>query len=131
MNYKTKIYLLLILFGASGSVGIYKSTDSDPVMYIDADTLPRLDYNGGFYGYIYDKMNWPKGFDGQGSVIVSFIVNNLGYVEQITIERELCTMCDKEVIRVLESMPKWIPGKKGDGKVDVKFYLPIDFKIEY
>lgn len=129
MYYITKIYLLLLFFGLSG--GIYNSTDTDPYMYIDVDTLPVLDYDGGFYGYISGKIDWPNNFDGQGSVIVSFIVTKSGDVEQITIERELCSMCDKEVIRVLETMPQWIPGKKDGSKVDVKFYLSIEFKLEY
>lgn len=129
MFYQTKICLLL-LFLLSG-MGTNSSISTEPYLYIEVDTLPKLDYEGGFYSYINDNTNWPNGFDGQGSVIVSFIVTKSGDMEQIKIERKLCPMCDKEVLRVLKKMPKWIPGEKDDDKVDVKFYLPIEFKLEY
>jgi len=37
---------------------------------------------------------------------------------------------DAEAIRVVSSMPDWIPGKQNGKSVDVNMQLPIDFKIK-
>jgi protein TonB len=35
---------------------------------------------------------------------------------------------DKEAVRLIKSMPKWIPGKQNGKVVRVYFTLPINFK---
>lgn len=37
---------------------------------------------------------------------------------------------DNEAIRVLESMDKWTPGKQNGKEIDVRFTLPVKFKLE-
>jgi len=93
--------------------------------------LPALEYDKGFNDYIYSNLNWPNQFDGEGEVLVSFVVTQDGNTNQIKIERGLCPSCDEEAKRVLKSLPKWSPGEKEGKKVDVKFYLPIKFKLQY
>jgi protein TonB len=39
-------------------------------------------------------------------------------------------LLDKEAIRVLRSMPKWIPGKKRGEPVRVKYTIPVNFALE-
>ena len=43
--------------------------------------------------------------------------------------RSLDPTCDKEAIRVVKSMPKWIPGKQNGNNVPVYFTLPVVFKL--
>ncbi|MDR3873271.1 MAG: energy transducer TonB, partial [Phocaeicola sp.] len=38
--------------------------------------------------------------------------------------------CDKEAIRVIQSLPKWIPGKQNRRYVPVYFTVPITFKLQ-
>ncbi|WP_291127821.1 energy transducer TonB, partial [Dysgonomonas sp. UBA7698] len=38
--------------------------------------------------------------------------------------------CDKEAMRVIKSMPKWIPGKQSGNPVQVYFTIPIVFKLK-
>ena len=37
---------------------------------------------------------------------------------------------DKEAIRVLKSMPKWIPGKQNGSAVRVKYTVPVTFRLQ-
>ena len=36
---------------------------------------------------------------------------------------------DKEAIRVVGSMPKWIPGRQGGVDVPVEFVVPVTFRL--
>ena len=48
----------------------------------------------------------------QGRVILRFVVSKTGAIDNVTVLRSLDPTCDKEAIRVVKSMPKWIPGKQ-------------------
>jgi TonB family protein len=68
----------------------------------------------------------------QGKVFLKFIVSETGEISDIKILRGLpdCKECDTEAIRVVKTMPKWIPAKN-DGKVVKSYYtLPVSFKLE-
>lgn len=65
----------------------------------------------------------------QGRVVLKFIVHPDGSIDNIQIIRPLDPNCDKEAIRAVKQMPKWIPGKQGGNPVSVYFNLPIAFKL--
>lgn len=65
----------------------------------------------------------------QGRVILRFVVSKTGAIENVTVLRSLDPTCDKEAIRVVKSMPKWIPGKQNGNNVPVYFTLPVVFKL--
>jgi protein TonB len=66
----------------------------------------------------------------EGKVIVQFVVGKDGKVRDVTIARSLDRSCDKEAVRVVSSMPRWIPGKQNGKEVSVKYTLPITFKLQ-
>ena len=66
----------------------------------------------------------------QGKVIVRFVVTAAGTVEQVQIMRSLDPNCDKEAVRVVQSLPKWIPGKQNGRNVPVYYTVPITFKLQ-
>jgi protein TonB len=66
----------------------------------------------------------------EGKVIVQFVVGKDGRVRDADIARALNPSCDKEAIRVVMSMPRWIPGKQNGKEVSVKYTLPITFKLQ-
>jgi protein TonB len=66
----------------------------------------------------------------QGRVICRFVVASNGLVEDIQIIRSLDPYCDKEAIRVLKLLPKFIPGKQNGRNVPVYFTLPVVFKLQ-
>lgn len=66
----------------------------------------------------------------QGKVILRFVVNAQGHVENVKVLRSLDPYCDKEAIRVVKSLPQWIPGKQNGRNVPVYYTCPIVFKLQ-
>jgi len=66
----------------------------------------------------------------QGRVICQFVVGKDGSIEDIKVLKSVSKGLDKEAIRVINSMPKWIPGKQGGVAVKVKYTLPVSFRIQ-
>jgi len=66
----------------------------------------------------------------EGKVIVQFVVGKNGAIRDATIARALNPSCDKEALRVVNAMPRWLPGKQNGKEVSVKFTLPITFKLQ-
>jgi periplasmic protein TonB len=66
----------------------------------------------------------------QGKVILRFVVNKSGKVDKVEVLRTLDTACDKEAVRVVKSLPDFIPGKQNGANVSVWYTLPITFKLE-
>ncbi|MCP9611400.1 M56 family metallopeptidase [Coprobacter tertius] len=66
----------------------------------------------------------------QGRVIVKFIVEKDGSVNQVEVLKSVDPSLDKESVRVIKSMPKWIPGKNKSGMPQRVWYtVPIDFSL--
>ena len=65
----------------------------------------------------------------QGRVIVSFVVNTDSTISNVQIERGVDSLLDDEAIRVVSSMPKWIPAEQNGRKVRSYFRLPVLFKL--
>ena len=61
----------------------------------------------------------------EGRMFIRFIVRATGKIDDIVILRSLSAEHDKEAIRLIESMPLWIPGKQNGKEVDAYFILPI------
>ncbi len=38
---------------------------------------------------------------------------------------------DREALRIVKAMPKWIPGTQDGKPVPVKFQVPIGFRLNY
>lgn len=77
---------------------------------------------------IYPRSALKQGIHGR--VIVRFVINKSGETEKVEVVRSLNPACDREAIRVVKSLPKWIPGKLNGENVSVWFTLPINFKIQ-
>jgi len=63
----------------------------------------------------------------EGRVFVSFIVEKDGSITHIKILRGIGHGCDKEAVRVVKNMPRWIPGKEKGKPVRCIFNLPLKF----
>lgn len=66
----------------------------------------------------------------QGRVSCQFVVGPDGSIRDIVVVRGVDPYLDKEAIRVIQSMPKWIPGKQNGKAVSVKYTLPIMFRLQ-
>ncbi|MBK8443335.1 MAG: TonB family protein [Sphingobacteriales bacterium] len=66
----------------------------------------------------------------EGKVFVSFVVEKDGSIANAKVLRGIGGGCDEEALRLIQNMPKWVPGKQGGKFVNVKYNLPIVFKNE-
>ena len=67
----------------------------------------------------------------QGRAIVGFIVRKDGTVSDVQITKSAGhAVLDKEAMRVVKSMPAWEPGKQKGKPVNVKYYVPITFRLK-
>ncbi|MDR0541860.1 MAG: TonB family protein [Dysgonamonadaceae bacterium] len=66
----------------------------------------------------------------QGRVVLRFVVGIDGHISEVSVVRSLSPTTDKEAIRVVKAMPKWIPGRQNGKAVPVYYSLPVRFKLE-
>jgi TonB family protein len=101
--------------------------------YEVVDVEPQ--YKGGFatmFEYLKNNLRYPeeaKKAKKQGTVIVQFIVDKTGTIRDVIASRGIDSEMDAEAIRVVSSMPRWIPGKENGKDVSVKYTLPIKFRL--
>lgn len=66
----------------------------------------------------------------QGVVLLRFVVLENGSVGEVLVTRGIDPACDKEAVRVVKSLPRFIPGKQQGKGVKVWYTLPIRFQIQ-
>ena len=108
--------------------------------FIKSDSMPNglepPTYPGGdaaLYKYIADNIHYPEQAkaDGvEGKVYVRFIVTEDGSVVNAYVARGVGGECDEEALRVIKSMPKWIPATYEGKHVAVEYVVPINFKLQ-
>ena len=65
----------------------------------------------------------------QGRVVLTMIIEQDGRVDNIRVVKSVHPLLDKEAIRVIKCLPKWLPGRKNGVPVRVKYSIPITFKL--
>jgi TonB family protein len=65
----------------------------------------------------------------QGTVYVSFVIDEVGTVTDVKVLRGIGNGCDEEAMRVVRLMPRWNPGKQSGKPVKVQFNMPIKFTL--
>lgn len=66
----------------------------------------------------------------QGRVVVKFVVQKNGKVGDVIVLRGKDPDLDKEAVRVVKTLPDFIPGKMNGQSVAVWYTLPIQFKLQ-
>ena len=84
------------------------------------------------FQYIYRNTKYPpiaKENNITGKVYVSFVVDKTGKVSDVQVMRGVDKYLDKEAIRVVQSLPKFSPGKQRGKAVKVRYNVPITFSL--
>ncbi|MBO4810178.1 MAG: energy transducer TonB [Prevotella sp.] len=66
----------------------------------------------------------------QGRVVCTFVVERDGSITDVRVVKSVDPSLDKEAVRVIKSMPKWIPGKQNGSAVRVKYTVPVTFRLQ-
>jgi len=115
----------------SGDPHVTTMPSSEPMVF--ADVMPE--YPGGLAAlmkYLQSNMKYPAEAREnaiQGKVIVKFVVNEMGRVENAIVVRGIGAGCDKEALRVVNAMKGWKPGMMHGKAVKVYYTLPITFRL--
>lgn len=103
----------------------------EPVYFL-VDEMPE--FPGGvktLKNWVRNNTRYPKTSKKiEGKVYVSFVVNSLGKVESPKIEKGLNPELDAEALRVVSTIPHWIPGKQNRIPVGVKYTIPVNFALK-
>ena len=109
--------------------------EEEDVVFQVVETMPE--FPGGpqaLFKYLADNVKYPVSAQengSQGRVICQFVVNKDGsIVEVVAVRSSGEPSLDKEAIRVINSMPKWKPGKQRGKPVRVKYTVPVNFRLQ-
>ena len=82
--------------------------------------------------FIADSLRYPSvvctgGVEGR--IVVRFVVDCKGNILNPLVVRSVDPLLDREAIRLVKLMPKWIPGRQNGKPVNVTCLIPIRFKL--
>jgi periplasmic protein TonB len=85
------------------------------------------------YQYLGKNIQYPSAAQRAnvtGKVFLAFVVNTDGSIQNVEVIKGIGFGCDEEAVRVVRSMPRWLPGKQSGRPVRVKYTLPVSFTLE-
>jgi protein TonB len=128
----TSSILAVALMGIFAIQNIYAQQDAN-------QTLPKVEQPPQFPGGVDSLMKWlsanveypiiAQKEGAQGRVLIQFIVEKDGSIGEAKVARSCHPELDKEALRVVKNLPKFIPGKHNGQDVRCMFALPINFKL--
>ena len=130
VSLKVALMMFVLLFSFTTSTAQTKKND---MVFDVVEVMPQ--YPGGqiaMLKYIMENIKYPEQAmkEGiQGRVTVRFIVEKDGSISNVKPVLSVHPLLDKEAVRVVESMPKWSPGKQNGKPVRVRFNVPVMFKL--
>ena len=108
--------------------------ESSQQIFTVVETMPEFPGGqGALLQYLAKSIKYPviaqeNGI--QGRVSCSFVVNKDGSIVDAEVIRGVDPSLDKEALRVINSMPKWSPGKQRGKPVRVKYTVPVTFRLQ-
>ena len=102
--------------------------------FIIAEEMPK--FMGGdldkFRRWVQERLRYPtiaaeNGI--QGTVVLSFVVERDGSLTSVSVLQAPDRSLSDEATRILQTSPKWTPGKQRSTPVRIKYTLPVQFKL--
>lgn len=100
-------------------------------VFVRVEEMPE--FNGNLQSWLYEHIKYPASAHKkktEGKVFVSFIIEKDGSVSEAKIAKSVSPELDQEALRLVNSMPKWKPGKQRGQFVRVSYTLPIEFRLK-
>lgn len=89
--------------------------------------------NENLVGFIADYLEYPEKaqlLGIEGTVYVSFVVDEEGKTDQAQIARDIGGGCGEEALRIVKNMPRWEPARNAGKPTKVKLLLPVRFSLK-
>ena len=130
---KKLLFILMLCFTALATAGAQQTEKPRGKVYDIVEVMPQFPGGQGeLMKFLRNNVKYPAEAQKkkiEGRVIVTFVVNQKGRITHPTVERSAHPLLDAEALRVIKRMPKWTPGRMNGEPVNVKFRLPITFKL--
>ena len=114
------------------AIGVIDDDKDDRVWNV-VEQMPKFPGgDAGLMSFLKDNIKYPAEAEKagkQGRVVVTFVVGKDGAVNNAKVVRSVDEKLDAEALRVVNAMPKWQPGKQRGQDVNVKFTLPVTFRL--
>ena len=138
----SKSNYLVIQVGLSKEIQVQDQSEAktetqeldDNKIYDVCDEMPQ--FPGGpqaLFEYLSKSIKYPVDAENnhiKGRVIVQYVVERDGSISNVIVTKSVYPSLDNEAIRVIQSMPHWIPGKKDGVAVRVKYTVPVTFNLQ-
>lgn len=120
--------------GDKGAANILKENCGTIDATNKVQTIPEFAKDGyvGMVKFISVNLRYPQKANEnkiEGTVYVKFVVDSLGNSNEFQIVKGIGSGCDEEAIRLISSMPTWIPAKKKGVPIKSEVELPVRFKL--
>ena len=134
-------YTLPIMFRLSNDSSDSKAAETPRKAIVDENGIHQVceempEFPGGMQEcmkWLGKNINYPaeaKEKGTQGRVIIQFVVEKDGSITEAKVARGVDPLLDAEALRVINSSPKWKPGKQGGQPVRVKYTIPVAFRLQ-
>ena len=117
------------------NIEVVEEAAEDDAPFIIAEEMPK--FQGGdlmkFRSWVQGKLKYPQiaqenGISGK--VTLTFVIERDGSLTNIQVMQSPDRSLADEAVRVLQSSPKWTPGKQRNAPVRVRYTLPVEFRIQ-
>lgn len=127
-------YTLPITFRLQGDNTAQKTAANTSQQAKDGMVMPSFPGGlGALLQYLKNNIKYPKIAEKQGiqgRVVCAFVVERDGSITDIEVKKSVSPELDKEAVRVIKAMPRWIPGKKDGVPTRVRYSMPITFNLK-
>lgn len=65
----------------------------------------------------------------EGRVLLQFVVSKKGRIKDVKVLQGSHPLLDAEAVRVVEGMPRWVPGEVNGKPANIRMNLPVTFKL--
>ena len=124
----------VILITTKKGVEVFTPVEQNPEYFDVVEQMPE--FPGGaqaLFGFVAKNIHYPKAAEDagiQGRVIVTFVVMKDGSIGEVKVAKGVSPELDEEAVRCVKSMPKWKPGMQKGQAVNVKYTMPLSFRLD-
>ncbi len=121
------------------------TSEADEAVYTKVDVMPRFSgcedlakdkrtacASSKMFGYLRENIKYPevaKSEGIEGRAVVSFVVDKSGKIRDVEVVQDPGNGMGEEAQRIVQSFPDWVPGLLKGEKVNVKYLIPVRFKL--
>ncbi len=139
------IFLLSSCQSDSSNAQNTAAAEADDTVYTKVDIMPRFAgcedkakekraacASSKMFRYIREHIQYPavaKKEGKEGQAVISFVVAKSGKIRDVEVVKDPGYGMGAEAKRIVKSFPDWIPGLQKSNKVNVKYLIPVKFKL--